>query len=615
MKNKKIVSFILIFMIFSYILMALMPCFELKVYAADQAAGTLSRDVNGIDDKLYPGYKKLINDLKAKHPEYTFLIFYTGMDWETVINVEYQGHGKSPKNLVQLNDNYNGLWICPICGVQKFDNGSWCCASKDALQYMMDPRNSINESDIFQFKNLEGSDVTYEDIARVVAKYGSYINNDEVINAIVEASNTYNINGYFLVSKIINEHGKNGSTLSNGQGYNGKYVGYYNYFNIGSFGNGEATIINNGLSRAQKEGWNTRRLSILGGAKVVRESYITEYSQNTLYYQKYNVSGRSAIGSHQYQQNIMAAQSQGEDLKEYYGDTTSVKEYEFVIPLYKNMPKTVSVRPDVTKENKVTYQDAVVKNISKTLTVRATPGLDGMAIGKLDNGEGLKVLLRMPDPIDGYYWDMIVTKTTGMYGYAARNVNGESIGIVGGHIVTSGSVSNNPPKEEKPNTNTSTNTNTNTNTTVNGNTTVNNNTVGGNTVLTPQKEDVKITEDEKIIEMTPTTEIEFLTKEYKDKKVVVKDSKGIEVTTGKIGTGYKVTIEDKTYTVVKKGDVNGDANINISDVINVFDYLKGDTDLKDEYEKAALVNSEKMINISDVIKLFDYLKGDTSISL
>ena len=54
-----------------------MPCFELKVYAADQVAGTLSRDVNGIDDKLYPGYKKLINDLKAIHPEYTFLIFFT----------------------------------------------------------------------------------------------------------------------------------------------------------------------------------------------------------------------------------------------------------------------------------------------------------------------------------------------------------------------------------------------------------------------------------------------------------------------------------------------------------------------------------------------------------
>ena len=44
---------------------------------------------------------------------------------------------------------------------------------------------------------------------------------------------------------------------------------------------------------------------------------------------------------------------------------------------------------------------------------------------------------------------------------------------------------------------------------------------------------------------------------------------------------------------------------NISDVIKVFDFLKGDTDLKDEFEQAALVKSEEMINISDVIKLFE----------
>ena len=52
---------------------------------------------------------------------------------------------------------------------------------------------------------------------------------------------------------------------------------------------------------------------------IVKESFITRYSQNTLYYQKFNVSGKSAIASHQYQQNIMAAQSQGESLKKYYG--------------------------------------------------------------------------------------------------------------------------------------------------------------------------------------------------------------------------------------------------------------------------------------------------------
>ena len=52
MKNKKLISLIIILMIFNYILLSLMPMFSNKVYAADQAAGTLSRDINGIDDNL-----------------------------------------------------------------------------------------------------------------------------------------------------------------------------------------------------------------------------------------------------------------------------------------------------------------------------------------------------------------------------------------------------------------------------------------------------------------------------------------------------------------------------------------------------------------------------------
>jgi len=102
-----------------------------------------------------------------------------------------------------MGNNYNGMWLCPLCGTKKYDNGSWCCASLESLSYMMDPRNSINENDVFQFKDLEGSDVSYNDIARVVSKYGSFINNQEAIQAIVDASRQYNINGYFLVAKII----------------------------------------------------------------------------------------------------------------------------------------------------------------------------------------------------------------------------------------------------------------------------------------------------------------------------------------------------------------------------------------------------------------------------
>ena len=267
MKKKMLITIFIIAII--YIIIGMMTN---TVFA--NTPGVLTSDINGVDEVKYPGYKEKINDLKNKHSNYIFLVYYTGMDWNEVLTTEYQGHGTSPLNLFQVSANYNGIWQCPLCGTKKYDNGSWCCASKEALAYMMDPRNSLNESDLFQFKDLEGSDVSYEDIARVVSGYGSYINNPEAIQAIVDASVQYNVNGYFLVAKIINEHGKDGSTLSNGQGYNGKYVGIYNYFNIGSFGNGVATIINNGLSYAQSQGWSSIRASIFGGAEIVKNSYI-----------------------------------------------------------------------------------------------------------------------------------------------------------------------------------------------------------------------------------------------------------------------------------------------------------------------------------------------------
>ena len=448
MKNIKI-SILILIVILSYLLLAFLPIVQNKSYAGDMVAGTLSPDIHLLDDSLYPGYKQLINNLQAKHPNYRFLLYYTGLDWNEALASEYQGHGSSPWNLVQVSDNYNGMWICPICGEKRYDNGSWCCASLEALAYMMDPRNSINESDIFQFKDLEGSDVSYNDIARVVSGYGSYLNNGEAIQAIVDASNQYNINGYYLVAKIINEHGKNGSTLSNGKGYNGQYVGVYNYFNIGSYGNGTATIINNGLSYALGQGWTSIRASIMGGAQVVKQKFIIQYSQNTLYYQKYNVSGKSALGSHQYQQNILAAQSQGSSLKSYYGSSTTASTYTFIIPLYKNMPKTASPRPNPGTKNSISYENGVIQNVSSSLIVRASPG--GTAIGALNNGESVKILKRATTQVNGYYWDLIVSNKNGTYGYSARIVGGDQCIVgTGSGGTSSGSTgtNTNPPSQD-----------------------------------------------------------------------------------------------------------------------------------------------------------------------
>lgn len=583
MKRKVFVSIFIVAII--YILLGI---FANNVFAA--TPGTLTSDIAGIDESKYPGYKELINGMKANHPNYIFLVYYTGMDWNEVINAEYQGHGFSPLNLFQVGNNYNGMWQCPLCGSTTYDNGSWCCSSKEALSYMMDPRNSINDSDVFQFKDLEGSDVSYDDIARVVSGYGAYINNQEAIQAIVDASIQYNVNGYFLVAKIINEHGKNGSTLSNGQGYNGNYIGVYNYFNIGSYGNGTATIINNGLSYAQSKGWTSIRASIFGGAEVVKESYITRYSQNTLYYQKFNVSGKSAMASHQYQQNIMAAQSQGSSLKSYYGNSTTAQTYTFIIPLYENMPTTVSKRPDVTKANSITYENGVVQNVRTSLKVRASAS--GTAIGALNNAESIKILQRAQSQVNGYYWDLIVSNADGTYGYAAREVGGEvciaSTGSTGSSSGTAGSSSGE-----------------------------NNNGGNSNNSSSDNSNNINIETDivmeSEFLNTLPGVTCENIKEKYEN--AIVTDNSGNTVESGKLGTGYTVTIGEESFKIVKKGDVNGDGAVTVLDAVNLLNAIKGTKTLENEFKKAACVKNKNEFNVLDAVYMLNYIKGTVEFSL
>ena len=580
MKKKIFVSIFIVTII--YIILGMLGN---KVFAT--TPGTLTSDINGIDDSKYPGYKTIINEMRAKHPNYIFLVYYTGMDWNEVITAEYQGHGTSPLNLFQVGTNYNGIWQCPLCGSTKYDNGSWCCASKEALAYMMDPRNSINDSDIFQFKDLEGSDVSYDDIARVVSGYGSYINNQEAIQAIVDASVQYNVNGYFLVAKIINEHGKNGTTLSNGQGYNGNYVGIYNYFNIGSYGNGTAAIINNGLSYAQSKGWTSIRASIFGGAEIVKESYITRYSQNTLYYQKFNVSGKSAMASHQYQQNIMAAQSQGASLKSYYGNSSTANTYTFIIPLYENISQTVATRPDVTKQNTITYENGIVQNVSSSLKVRASAG--GTAIGALNNGESIKILQRAQNKVGNYYWDLIVSNVDGTYGYAARDVGGENC------IASVGSTGSSSGTAETPSTGTD-------------NSTGSETTKGSVNIET----DIVLKETG-YIDTIPEVTYEHIIQKYEN--ALVTDNSGNKVETGNLGTGYTVTIGEESFKILKKGDTTGDGNVNILDAVLVLNAIKGTKKLENEFKEAACIKNANTFNILDAVYMLNYIKGSVSVSL
>lgn len=403
-KGKKMMNMILLLtvIVYSLIVFTINPV----SFAINQS---ISTDINGINDSAYPGIKERIQVLKNKYPNWNFKILYTDLDWNDVIRNEYQGHGSSPKNLVQKKANYEGAWICPICGDRPYDNGSWRCASEQAIRYMMDPRNSLNASDIFQFEELtnNGCDIN---IVRTMTS-GTFLAGHE--QGIVDAANNNGVNPYYIVARLIQEQGRNGSALTSGA------TGYYNAFNIGASGNTSSEIIANGLAYAQRKGWTTLEKSIDGGISFVANQYIKQ-GQNTLYLQKFNVTTYNGPYTHQYQQNIMAAQSEGTTLRNTYINTNSLNSsHTFIIPVYRNMPSAPCNRPGEGQDpNPDVTSDLVRVNVDSSLKIRKDPN-DSTAVGWLWKDEIATRLEKATTKINGTYWDK-VKKADGTIGYAAR---------------------------------------------------------------------------------------------------------------------------------------------------------------------------------------------------
>ena len=422
---KKIIKklLIILILIISYIVINIISGNDrFSAFAVNQ---TVSTDINSIDSNQYPQIKEMLQTLKSQHPNWNFKILYTDIKWNEAIANEYVGHNAKPRNLITSTDSrYTGEWICKICGDKKYDSGLHC-ASESALAYMMDPRNSTNYSDIFQFMQLSDADCNVQTLRAMVA--GTFLNNDSYINTIIDSAKKYNVNAYYIVARILQEQGKNGSTLSSGKGHNGQYVGYYNVFNMGASGNGKNNIILNGLKSAQSYGWNSMEKSIAGGTEIIAKDYISK-GQNTLYFQKFDVENSDGkLYWHQYMQNILAAQNEGQTLRKTFESVGSADaNYTFIIPVYKNMPKTASPRPSTSSSNIPTTTDLVRVNVTNTLYLRAEPGTSSDKVGIVYKVEIITRLNKATEKIGGTYWDYVM-KADGTKGYAARETKeGES---------------------------------------------------------------------------------------------------------------------------------------------------------------------------------------------
>lgn len=525
---------------------------------------TTSTDINAIDSNQYPQLKEMLKSLQTEHPNWKFKILYTDINWSEAIANEYIGHGASPRNLVPANNsNYDEEWVCKVCGADKvYDSGNWHCASEAAIAYMMDARNSLNNSDIFQFLELSYSECNVESIKSMVAN--TFLSSDSCVNAIMEAAKTHNVNAYYIVARILQEQGRDGSTLSKGQGYNGQYIGVYNVFNIGASGNGKETVILNGLKKAQENGWTTLESSIIGGTQSIAKSYIAR-GQNTLYLQKFDVDNSDdELYWHQYMQNLLAAQKEGETLRKTFEGMDSINgAYTFVIPVFKSMPKTAAPRPSTTNTDIPTSTDLVRVNVTGSLYLRKEPKKDSEKIGSIYKDDIITRLEKATEKVDGTYWDYVMT-SNGTKGYAARETY-ENESTYKLYLVPL-------ETQEDP-----------------------------NTII--KNDIVKINTQTNEVTTIPNATV----KDFADllgHEVVAKNANGEVLSAdSKLGTGCVI---NDTYTITVLGDVSGDGIVDARDSLRILKYSVGTYDLKGAFSIAADLNSDGIIDARDSLRVLKH---------
>lgn len=313
-------------------------------------------------------YKPYLRSLHQQFPNWKFVAYHTGLDWNTVIvNQNIVG-----KNLITNSKTIAWKSLEPKAynwetdKFMPYDGTTWVTASKQALEYYMDPRNFLLPRSVFQFELLEyRSDYQNQiGVERILmstpmsnAKY-SFMDeltgtNSEFLysETFMRAAEYSGVSPFHLATRVKQEVVTGPTTFSTSvTGTVPGYEGYYNFYNIGATHsttpggavlnglkyamNGSTSATNNQLFLIP---WNNQYRSIVGGAKFIGNNYINR-GQNTGYLQKFNVTSYSRY-NHQYMANVEAANAEASKTYNAYVSMLDVP-IVFSIPVYLNMPAT-----------------------------------------------------------------------------------------------------------------------------------------------------------------------------------------------------------------------------------------------------------------------------------
>jgi len=328
---------------------------------------------NGFDNESYYPY---LAEIHARHPNWIFVAEHINLDFDTVVENENY-YGRSLLEYGAFSENYFSM------GVNTYDILSdtfydypteygWYDASSEAVAFYLDPRNYLNEKYIFAFEGLDYNENHDVEIIKKVLSgqtfwptvYEGYEGN--IYEDILEATSDVGINAVHIASRISQEIsgiGIDDPRLGGTFMYNDvEYSKYYNFYNISVYGDNK---IVNGMVYAMNHGWDSPFDAVYGGAAFIANGYIA-VNQDTMYYEKFDVSTNNGHYDHQYMQNLAVVfQETDKSYRSYVNNFSEYFDTEivFTIPVYENMSTYAVTSPSVGNPNNF-LKDITINNES-----------------------------------------------------------------------------------------------------------------------------------------------------------------------------------------------------------------------------------------------------------
>ncbi len=306
-------------------------------------------------------YKVKLREIHAQYPNWVFRAQHLTMDYATALTKEAAVGVNTLTSPDAWKSVEYGAYNWSTNAYVVYDSGGYVTAHKNVVDYFIDPRNWLTSTYVFMFEQLTFNSAHTVDGVKAILPTALDKHAHDVLNAAKAAD----VSAYYLAAKMTQE----GSHLNGlGTGTVDGYTNYYNFFHIGAWAHSGNSAVINGAIYAKNEGWNTPAKCLNDSAVIIAKSYI-KLGQNTVYYQKFNFTNTvSGLYGHQYMSNVSGAASEAKIRRN--GATAAELDTAlcFVIPVFKNMPKTPQPMPSKEGNNHNTLNALTVGGCKLTPT-------------------------------------------------------------------------------------------------------------------------------------------------------------------------------------------------------------------------------------------------------